>query len=59
MEDILIEGISTGNAFGWIENSELDISCSNESLLNQVYAIEIYKTDEDFWKGWKIKKEVS
>ena len=56
MEEILIEGKSTGDALGWIKNSELNISSSNESLLNQVYAIEIYKTDEDLEKKEQIGK---
>ena len=54
IEDILIEGVSIGHAFGGIRNNKLDISCSDESLLNQRYAIEMYKTNENLDKKEKI-----
>ena len=54
IEDLLIEGISIGEAFGEITNNELDISCSDEELLNQNYALEIYKTDEELEKQERI-----
>lgn len=47
MEDILIEGFGGGRAFGDIIEGELDISGADESLVNQVYVLRIYKTNED------------
>lgn len=54
MEDILLESISIGDDFGDIRNNELDISCSDESLLNQTYAFEIYKINENLEKQEQI-----
>ena len=47
IENILIEGAGSGEAYGDIIDEELDISCSDESLLNQKYFLTIYKTDEE------------
>lgn len=43
IENILIEGVGRGEAFGDIMDEEIDISCSDESLLNQRYFFTIYK----------------
>ncbi len=56
IEDILIEGVGTGTALGEIRDSILDISCSDEDLLNKRYAIEIYKTNENLDKKEQIGK---
>ncbi len=56
IENILIEGTGSGEAFGDIIDAELDISSSDETLLNQVYFLEIYKTDEDLNKQEQIGK---
>lgn len=47
IESILIEGAGSGQAIGDINDEEIDISCSNESLLNQGYIFTIYKTDDE------------
>lgn len=54
IENILIEGVVRGNAFGDINDEEIDISCSDESLLNQRYFLTIYKTDEELNKQEQI-----
>lgn len=54
IEGILIEGASRGCAFGDINNNNLDMSISNEDVLNQKYFIEMYKTDSDLHKKEKI-----
>ena len=56
IENILIEGTGSGNAFGDINDEEIDISCSDESLLNQRYFLTIYKTDEELNKQEEIGK---
>lgn len=54
IEDLLIEAKNTTQAFASISNNELDISCSEENLLNQKYFFEIYKTNEYLKKIEKI-----
>ena len=56
IENILIEGAGSGEAYGDIIDEELDISCSDESLLNQKYFLTIYKTDEELIKQERIGK---
>ena len=56
IENILIETENFVEAFGVIEDNELDISCSDEDLLNKRYFFTIYKTDDDFNKNEKIGK---
>lgn len=56
IENILIEGAGSGEAFGYIMDEEIDISCSDESLLNQRYFFTIYKTDEELNKQEQIGK---
>ena len=47
IENILIKGSGSGNAFGDIIEEKLDISGSDESLLNQKYFLTIYSADEE------------
>ncbi len=54
IESILIEGAGSGEAIGDINDEEIDISCSNESLLNQRYFFTIYKTDDELNKQEQI-----
>lgn len=54
IESILIEGTGSGEAIGDINDEEIDINCSHESLLNQRYFLTIYKTDEDLNKQEQI-----
>ena len=54
IKNILIEGSGSGRAFGNINDEELDISCSDESLLNQIYFFTIFKTDDEL----NIKEEI-
>ncbi len=56
IENILIEGDGSGDAYGNINNKEIDISCSNEDLLNQSYFFSIYKTDDELNKQEQIGK---
>lgn len=56
IENILVEGVGSGEAFGDIIDEEIDISCSDESLLNQRYFFTIYKTDEELNKQEQIGK---
>lgn len=54
IESILIEGDGSGEAIGDINDEEIDISCSDESLLNQKYFLTIYKTDDELNKQEQI-----
>lgn len=54
VKNIIIEGIGKVEAIGNINNKELDISCSNENLLNQRYFLTIYKSDNELNKKEKI-----
>lgn len=54
IESILIEGAGSGEAIGDINDEEIDISCSDESLLNQRYFLTIYKTDDELNKQEQI-----
>ena len=54
IENILIEGTGSGEAIGDINDEEIDITCSDESLLNQQYFFTIYKTDDDLNKQEQI-----
>ena len=56
MEDILIEGGGGGQAFGDVVKNELDLSVSDESLVNQMFFLDIFKTDEDLEKKEHIGK---
>ena len=56
MEDILIEGGGGGQAFGDIVKNELDLCVSDESLVNQMFFLDIFKTDEDLEKKEHIGK---
>jgi len=56
IETILIEGAGSGEAIGDIDDKKIDISCSDESLLNQRYFLTIYKTDENLNKQEQIGK---
>ncbi|MBQ3413935.1 MAG: GNAT family N-acetyltransferase [Clostridia bacterium] len=56
IENILIEGAGCGDAYGNINNKEIDISCSDEDLLNQRYFFTIYKTDDELNKQEQIGK---
>lgn len=56
IENIIIEGVGCGEAFGDIIDEEIDISCSKEDLLNQRYFLTIYKMDEELNKQEKIGK---
>ena len=56
IENILIEGAGCGDAYGNINNREIDISCSDEDLLNQRYFFTIYKTDDELNKQEQIGK---
>lgn len=56
IENILIEGTGSGDAYGDINNKELDFTCSNESLLNQQYFFALYKTDDELNKQEQIGK---
>ena len=58
IENILIEGAGSGEAFGDIMDEEIDISCSDESLLNQRYFLTIYKTDEKLNKQEQIGQDM-
>ena len=54
IENILIEGTRNGETYGIINDDEIDISCSDEDLLNQRYFFTIYKTDDEFNKEDQI-----
>lgn len=54
VKNIIIEGIGNVEAIGNINNKELDISCSDENLLNQRYFFTIYKSDNELNKKEKI-----
>ncbi len=54
IESILIECAGNGEAIGDINDEEIDISYSDESLLNQRYFLTIYKTDEELNKQERI-----
>ncbi len=54
IQNILIEGAGSGDAYGNINDKEIDISCSYESLLNQRYFFTIYKTDDELNKQDQI-----
>lgn len=54
IENISIEGTGSGIAFGQINDDKIDISCSDEDLLNKRYFLTIYDTDEDFNKTEQI-----
>lgn len=56
IENILIEGAGSGEAIGNINDEGIDISCSDESLLNQRYFFTIYKTDNELNKQEQIGK---
>ena len=56
IENILIEGAGSGEAYGNINNKKIDISCSDEELLNQRYFFTIYKTDDELNKQEQIGK---
>lgn len=56
IENILIEGAGSGDAYGIINDKKIDISCSDESLLNQRYFFTIYKTDDKLNKQEQIGK---
>ena len=56
IENILIEGAGSGDAYGNINNKEIDISCSDEDLLNQRYFFTLYKTDDALNKQEQIGK---
>lgn len=54
IQNILIEGAGSAGAIVDINDEEIDISCSDESLLNQRYFFTIYKTDDELNKQQKI-----
>lgn len=56
IENMLIKGAGSGEAYGNINDEEIDISCSDESLLNQRYFFTIYKTDDELNKQVQIGK---
>lgn len=56
MEDILIEAIGGGQAFGDFVKNKLDLSISDESLVNQIFFLDIFKTNEDLGKKEHIGK---
>ncbi len=56
IDNILIEGAGSGEAIGNINDEGIDISCSDESLLNQRYFFTIYKTDDELNKQEQIGK---
>ncbi|MBE5821549.1 MAG: GNAT family N-acetyltransferase [Clostridiales bacterium] len=54
IKNILVEGNNLNSAIGYIDNNEINYSYSNEKLMNSIYYLTIYKTDEDDNKEEKI-----
>ena len=54
IENILIEGSDYEEVFGIIEDGELDISCSSETLFNKNFFLTIYMTDDELHSKEKI-----
>ena len=48
IENILIEGSENVEAIGDINDEEINISYSDENLLNKIYFLTIFKTDDEF-----------